>query len=105
MKLSVYLWLILSIVGFVCGEYFSKKYVGDRSVYNLLAVMVSYTLGGLLWLPALCTTNKLVVTGVIWTSLSLVATIVVGLYLGETIGFRQWVGIVLAFSAVIILSA
>lgn len=103
--MSIFLWLLLSASLFGVGEYVSKKWALDPTV-KLGCVLVSmYALGSLAWMPAIYKGQSLSVVGSIWNLLSFGLTLFVGLVIfKETLSPHQWVGLVFALVAIILLS-
>jgi len=98
-------WLLASSVFFASGEFYSKKYALSPSWKMVLAVLVSYSISVLLWLPAIRQTKELAVTGALWSVLSLMTTVAIGiLVFSEKPQAVHWVGLVLAAISVYLLS-
>ncbi len=98
-------WLVLSAVCFASGEYFSKKFALAPGMGYLGLIFLMYGLGVLAWLPALMQRNQLSIVGTIWSVLSLLATVLIGvLIFSEKLSVVGILGIVAAFVAIILLS-
>jgi multidrug transporter EmrE-like cation transporter len=98
-------WLALSAVFFAAGEFLSKKFALAPSWSYVLLVACAYLLGSLAWLPAILQKNQLSIVGAIWSVLSLLTTILIGvLIFGEHLNTTAIIGIILAFVAVFLLS-
>ena len=99
-------WLFVSAGFFAIGEVLSKRFAHGPTVTGLLVLLVVYSCGTLAWLPALLQKNTLTITGTLWSVLSLLMTVAIGI-LGfqEPITPRVLVGILLACATVVCLSA
>jgi len=98
-------WLIISALFFAFGEFLSKKFALAPSIYYVLIIIGIYALGTLSWLPAIFQKNQLSVVGAIWSVLSLIATILIGLSVfNEKLTLTQSAGLVLGLVAVYLLS-
>jgi len=98
-------WLVLSALFFAVGEFFSKKFALNPSIINVMYILSAYILGTLAWLPAILQKNQLSVVGVIWSVMSLLATVSIGvLIFNEKLDIAGIVGIIFAFIAIILLS-
>jgi multidrug transporter EmrE-like cation transporter len=98
-------WLIISALFFACGEFLSKKFALNPSTQYVLFIIVMYTLGTLAWLPAILQKNQLSIVGAIWSVMSLLATVLIGIIIFHehlnTIGI---LGIIFAAIAISLLS-
>ena len=74
-------WLLASALLFACGEFLSKKFALQPSWSLVLMTVSAYVIGVLLWLPAILQKNQLSVTGTIWSVLSMLSTVFIGLLL------------------------
>jgi uncharacterized membrane protein len=100
----VYAWLLGSMVFFAGGEYLSKLWSLRPSLLLWLAVPAAYALGTLFWLPALRAGKGLAVTGMAWTVMSVLVTVLMGVAVfGERLTPREWAGIVAAIGAMALL--
>lgn len=94
-------WLCASVTCFGLGELLSKRFILDNTLRSFLIMQVFYTLGGLLWLPALASRRDLGTTGAMWSMMSLVITALIGVfYYQEQLLPRNIAGIVLALVAI-----
>ena len=82
----------------------SKKFaLGPKFSYVVLIIII-YSLGVLAWLPAIMQKNSLSIAGTIWSVLSLLTTILIGvLIFGEKLSLIGVAGIFAAFVAIILL--
>jgi multidrug transporter EmrE-like cation transporter len=98
-------WLIISALFFACGEFLSKKFALHPSMEYVLIIIIVYSLGTLAWLPAILQKNQLSIVGAIWSVLSLLATVFIGvLIFNEHLSLVGIVGIAFAIIAVTLLS-
>ena len=99
------LWIVLSALCFAVGEYFSKKFGLQPSLTLAACVLLSYNIGTLLWLPAIVQNNQLSIVGAMWSVMSLLATVLIGvLIFGEHLSTTAIIGILLGFISVFLLS-
>lgn len=105
LSINYIIWLVVSALFFAVGEFLSKKFaINPRFLYVML-ILFFYSLGTLAWLPAILQKNSLSIAGTIWSVLSLLATILIGvLIFKEQLSVIGIVGIILAFIAVVLLS-
>ncbi len=98
-------WLLVSVAFFAVGEYFSKKFALGPSWQYVLLILTAYILGTLAWLPAILQKNQLSVTGTIWSVLSVLATISIGILIfKEHLNALQITGLILAIVALALLN-
>ena len=98
-------WLLLSVVFFAAGEYFSKKFALGPSLKFVALILSAYILGTLAWLPSILQKNQLSVSGTVWSVLSVLATIGIGLLIfKERLDVLQIIGLILAIVALALLS-
>ena len=98
-------WLLISVVFYAAGEYYSKKWSEDSTHTNLALLLIAYMTGVCLWLPALKETRTLALTGMLWLLLSIITTIALGVAVfGEKLTVFNWIGVGLAIVACILLS-
>ena len=105
LSINYIVWLIISALFFAVGEFLSKKFaLGPKLVYVILILAV-YSLGTLAWLPAILQKNSLSVVGTMWSVLSLLTTILIGvLIFKENLSTLGIIGIILAIIAIVFLS-
>jgi spermidine export protein MdtI len=105
LSINYIIWLVLSALFFAVGEFLSKKFaLSPKSLYVILMLLV-YSFGVLAWLPAILQKNTLSITGTIWSVLSLLTTILIGvLIFKEKLNIVGIVGIITAGVAIILLS-
>ena len=105
LSIPAIIWLITSALLFAGGEFLSKKFALNPSVKYLLIVVAIYALGTLAWLPAILQKNQLSVVGAIWSVLSLLTTVLIGvLIFHEHLNVLGLFGILFALIAVVLLS-
>ncbi|OGG56788.1 hypothetical protein A3D71_01135 [Candidatus Kaiserbacteria bacterium RIFCSPHIGHO2_02_FULL_55_20] len=98
-------WLILSALFFAFGEYLSKKFALAPSFSYVALIVGIYALGTLAWLPAILQKNQLSIVGAIWSVMSLLATVVIGVAIfGEHLNTLAIIGLVLGFLSILLLS-
>ena len=99
------IWLIVSALFFAFGEFLSKKFALTPSLSYIILIVAIYALGTLSWLPAILQKNQLSIVGSIWSVLSLVATVSIGILIfGEKLNVAGIVGIIFAAIAIALLS-
>ena|SRR3989338_3018869 len=105
LSVNYIVWLVVSALFFAVGEFFSKKFALNPRVIYVVYVLSAYIFGTLAWLPALLQKNQLSIVGAIWSVMSLLATISIGIIIfGEKLNTIGIIGIVLAFTSIILLS-
>ena len=99
------LWILVSSVFYALGEYFSKRYALEPRIHFVLLVVASYSIGVLLWLPAIRQRNHLIIASTIWSVIALGMTMLIGaLVFGERLTPVNYVGLVCGALAVVLLS-
>jgi len=99
------IWLIISAIFFAGGEFLSKKFSLNPKFAYVIYILIFYSIGVLAWLPAILQKNQLSIVGTMWSVLSLLTTVLIGiLVFNEKINAAGIVGIVFAFAAIILLS-
>lgn len=105
MAVPYIIWLTLSAVCFAMGEFFSKKFGLEPGWFFVGCIFASYGMGTLLWLPAIIQNNQLSIVGAIWSVMSLLATVLIGVVIfGEHLNLIAVAGIILGFISVFLLS-
>lgn len=101
----VYIWLALSALAFAAGEYASKRYINGDGIRWMVVTYAAYNTGVVLWFPALRQRNELAIVGTIWSLMSMMATVLIGVTIfHEQLSTQQIAGIVLALLAMALLS-
>jgi len=105
LSINYLIWLVLSALFFAAGEFFSKKFALNPKLTIVAYILLMYIFGTLAWLPAILQKNQLSIVGAIWSVMSLLATVLIGVLLfGERLNMIGLAGIVAAFIAIILLS-
>ncbi len=103
--MNYFIWLIISALFFAFGEFLSKKFALDPSIKYVIFVLLAYIIGTLAWLPAILQKNQLSVVGTIWSVMSLLATVLIGVLLfQERLSIFGLAGVITAFISIILLS-
>ena len=98
-------WLIISALFFAGGEFLSKKFALSPNLIYVVWIAILYMLCSLAWLPAILQKNQLAIVGSIWSVLTLLVTVLIGvLVFHEKLGTIGIIGIFFAFIAVALLS-
>jgi len=99
------IWLVASAVFFAVGEFFSKKFALDPKICYVVLILAAYCIGTLFWLPAILQKNQLSIVGTMWSVLSLLVTVSIGLLIfKESLSLIGIIGVLLAFVSIILLS-
>ncbi|MDE2311592.1 MAG: hypothetical protein KGJ93_00675 [Patescibacteria group bacterium] len=105
LSINYLIWLTISVVFFSVGEFFSKKFALQPKLSWVILILGAYILGTLAWLPAILQKNQLSIVGTIWSVLSLLATVGIGvLIFAEKLSFVGTAGIITALISIILLS-
>jgi len=105
LSINYIIWLIVSALFFAVGEFLSKKFALNPSLVLVIMIIVVYSVSVLLWLPAILQKNQLSVVGVMWSVLSLLITILIGVIIfGEKLNLLSTLGIIFAIISTILLS-
>ena len=105
LSINYLIWLVLSGVFFAAGEFFSKKFALSPRWLMVVYILLMYILGTLAWLPAILQKNQLSIVGAIWSVMSLLATVLIGvLIFGEKLNTIGIIGIITAVVAIVLLS-
>lgn len=103
-KVPVLVLLIFSACGVVVGDFFAKYWsIHQRTAFFVLA-LIGYLISSLFYIPTLLR-EGLVVTSVIWSLLSIMGFLFIGLAVfKEQLTLSQIVGVALGVVALVILS-
>lgn len=83
----------------------SKKFALNPKFTYVICILAVYAFGVLAWLPAILQKNQLSIVGTMWSVLSLLTTILIGIIIfNEKLSATGIAGIIFAFIAVILLS-
>ena len=100
-----WLWIVISAIFFGIGEFVSKKFAlnpGWSLFFLFLAVDI---ISAAAWIPAIFEKNQLSITGVIWSIVSLMATVAIGIFaFQEKLTLIQSIGLAAGLVSVILLS-
>ena len=104
-SINYFYWLLISMVFYAGGEFFSKKFAMSPKVSTVILILAFYSLGVLAWLAALWGKDELAVVGTTWAVLSLMVTVSIGIFIfGERLNWMGISGIILAVAAIVLLS-
>lgn len=104
-SINYIVWLIISAIFFAVGEFLSKKFALSPRLIYVVYILIAYSIGALAWLPAILQKNQLSIVGTLWSVLSLLTTILIGvLIFNEKLNLTSIVGIIFAVIAVVLLS-
>jgi len=93
-------WLLISVIFYGFGEYFSKVWAIKPSLSTTLFLIIFSIISLLTWLPALLHRNQISIMGTIWLLLATMATVFVGVVIfHEKITSIEWAGIIMALTA------
>jgi multidrug transporter EmrE-like cation transporter len=105
LSINYIFWLILSALFFAVGEYFSKKFSINPRPGTVGLILCAYALGTFAWLPAILQKNQLSIVGVIWSVMSLMATVLIGVIIfSEKLNLIGMLGILTAIISILLLS-
>jgi len=104
-SINYIVWLVLSAVFFAIGEFLSKKFALNPNTTLVIIILLTYSVGVLFWLPAILQKNQLSIVGTMWSVLSLLTTVLIGvLIFKENLSLTGIIGIVFAVISIILLS-
>ena len=105
MNAKIWLLTSMSMAAYGVAEFLSKVWCKQPSVKLAIGASIFYLLNVVCWLFALRLHGKLAVLGSIYAALYVVITVAVGrIWFEERVEAVQWIGILLAIAAVILLS-
>ncbi len=105
LSINYIVWLVISALFFAVGDFFSKKFALSPKITYIVFVLLAYSICSLTWLPAILQKNQLSIVGTIWSVMSLVATIAIGVIIfGEKLSTLGIIGIAVALVSIILLS-
>jgi len=105
LSINYIVWLIISALFFAVGDFLSKKFALNPKITYVVFVLLAYSLCSLTWLPAILQKNQLSIVGTIWSVMSLIATIAIGVIIfNEELSAIGVIGIIVAFISIILLS-
>jgi multidrug transporter EmrE-like cation transporter len=98
-------YALLSALCTALGGYASKIYASNETAANMVLPFLMYNLGAFLWLKALADSQQLAILGAIVSTLSLLATVLVGaFFFKEHLNPHHWVGVGMAVVSVYMLA-
>lgn len=106
MSISYTCWLsiIMSMVFYAMAEYASKKWTIVPGYLWYWSAVLAYLINIFFWLKALKIYGGLAVLSTIYSALFSIVAVLVGVYVfGEILNVKQWIGIIFAIVAVILL--
>ncbi len=100
----VILLLILSAISVTAGDFFAKYWsTNQKTIFYILAIL-GYAGSSIFYIPTLLK-EGLVVTSVIWSILSIIGFLIIGLVIfKETLSMVQIIGVTLGVASLILLS-
>jgi multidrug transporter EmrE-like cation transporter len=105
LSINYIIWLIVSAIFFAVGEFLSKKFALSPKFLYVILILIIYSFGVLAWLPAILQKNSLSIVGTMWSVLSLLTTILIGILIfKEKLSIAGIAGMVMAIIAIILLS-
>ena len=104
-KLPVLALILLASASVIAGDYFAKTWsIEQRPIWGILALL-GYFGSGFFYLPTLLR-EGLVVTSILWSLISIIGFLVIGLILfNESLDMLQTVGVVFGVVSLIILAS
>ena len=98
-------WIVVSAIFFALGEFMSKKFALNPGWALFFTFILVDLISATAWLPAIFEKNQLSITGVIWSIVSLIATVLIGvLAFDEKLTLLQSIGLATGLVSVILLS-
>ncbi len=105
LSVNYMVWLLVSALFFAAGEFLSKKFALNPKATLVIIIVIVYSLGTITWLPAILQKNQLSIVGVLWSVMSLAATVLIGIFIfGEKVNALGVAGIVTAVISIVLLS-
>lgn len=103
-KIPVFILLLLSGLSVVTGDYFAKYWsINQKTIFYILAIL-GYLGSSIFYIPTLLR-EGLVVTSVIWSLISIIGFLFVGLVIfKEVLTIWQIIGVSVGIIALVILS-
>jgi multidrug transporter EmrE-like cation transporter len=100
-----WIWITLSAIFFAAGEFLSKKFAINPGWMLFATFIIVDIISASTWLPAIFEKNQLSTTGVIWSIISVAATVLIGvLAFSEKLTMVQCIGLAFGFVSVVLLS-
>ena len=105
LSINYFYWLLVSMVFYAGGEFWSKKFALHPKLSSILLLLFFYALGALAWIVALWGKDELSDVGAMWAVLSLMTTVAIGFYIfKERLNPYGIAGIILSAIAIFLLS-
>ena len=105
LSINYFVWLIASALFFAFGEFLSKKFALHPKFSYIVILLAFDFLSVLVWLPAILQKNSLSIVGTMWSVLSLLTTVLVGILIfGEKLSTIGIIGMITALVAIVLLS-
>lgn len=83
----------------------SKKWSLHPSLKLALILVVPYMCSTWLWLPAIRNSQKLAITGIAWSVMTAIMTVILGVCLfREHLSVENYIGLILAGAALVLLN-
>jgi len=103
--IPAWIWIAVSAIFFALGEFVSKKFALNPGWTLFITFLIVDIISASTWIPAIFEKNQLSITGVIWSVVSLIATVLIGLLVfNEKLTMIQSIGLVIGFVSVVLLS-
>ncbi len=100
-----WVWIAVSAIFFAFGEFISKKFALNPGWTIFIAFLIVDLISASAWIPAIFEKNQLSITGVIWSIISLIATVLMGILIfNEKLSLVHLIGIFVGLISVILLS-
>lgn len=98
-------WIVISVTFFAFGEFLSKKFALNPGWTLFLAFIIVDIISASAWIPAIFQKSQLSITGVIWSVVSLIATVLIGILIfSEKLTIIQTIGLATGLVSIILLS-
>jgi multidrug transporter EmrE-like cation transporter len=105
MTTDVFILVLIAMVFYGFGEYFSKMFANTSLPRFVFLSLISYLFTAACWLPAIKKFNSLSVLGTIWNVSYVIITLSIGRFVfHEPLTILQIIGIILGFIAIVLLS-
>jgi multidrug transporter EmrE-like cation transporter len=103
--ITFWIWIALSAIFFALGEFLSKKFALNPGWTLFVLFIIVDLISATAWLPAIFERSQLSTTGVIWSIVSVAATVLIGvLAFSEKLTLVQCIGLAFGFVSVVLLS-
>ena len=102
-KIIALLLVLASLIFYAGGEYFTKVWTLKPTWPLAVLATALYTIGAILWLPALRQHGQLSALSTVWSCLSIIVCVAIGVWgFQEELTTRQIIGIILALLATLL---